>query len=264
MPHTASSVPHSAPASIQLRFSYRSPAHGLHGSNPGHGCGWVWLWKNNLPPSHEHKLPFSTRSFQVLSPLAKNLFHRAISESGVALTSALVKKDSKAAAQVGLTLVCPHTFRSALLELSGPFRRVQSGWHPQKIIEVRSGWTGGTRTHLTPTPSSTTEQTGAESWSTRASPRSVSDEGRAGLRLMTLVCQPRALSTEHGSQSVPGGVLGLMGVIVCCLARGLGSSKLIYTLWAWSGFSLGTFDQDGYLRILHGFIDSCNRSFGDS
>ena len=127
MPHTASSVPHSAPASIQLRFSYRSPAHGLHGSNPGHGCGWVWLWKNNLPPSHEHKLPFSTRSFQVLSPLAKNLFHRAISESGVALTSAMVKKDSKAAAKVGLTLVCPHTFRSALLELSGPFLRVQSG-----------------------------------------------------------------------------------------------------------------------------------------
>ncbi|XP_024606350.1 liver carboxylesterase 1-like, partial [Neophocaena asiaeorientalis asiaeorientalis] len=35
----------------------------------------------------------------VLSPLAKNLFHRAISESGVALTSVLVKKDMKAAAK---------------------------------------------------------------------------------------------------------------------------------------------------------------------
>ena len=36
---------------------------------------------------------------------------------------------------------------------------------------------------------------------------------------MTLVCQPRALSTAHGSQSVPAGVLGLMGVVVCCLAE---------------------------------------------
>ena len=92
----------------------------------------------------------------------------------------------------------------------------------------------------------------------------MSDEGRAGLRLMTLVCQPRALSTAHGSQSVPAGVLGLVGVVVCCLARRLRSRKLIYTLWAWSGFSLETFDQAGYLRILHGFTDSCNRSFGDN
>ncbi|XP_014644061.1 PREDICTED: liver carboxylesterase-like [Ceratotherium simum simum] len=38
-------------------------------------------------------------SILVLSPLAKNLFHRAISESGVALVTAVVKKDSKAAAQ---------------------------------------------------------------------------------------------------------------------------------------------------------------------
>ncbi|XP_007090239.2 liver carboxylesterase 1 isoform X1 [Panthera tigris] len=38
-------------------------------------------------------------SILVLSPLAKNLFHRAISESGVALTTALVKKDLKDAAQ---------------------------------------------------------------------------------------------------------------------------------------------------------------------
>ena len=169
-------MPHTASLSLTLLLPpsswgfYRSPAHGLHGNNPGHGCGWVWLWMNNLPPSCEHKLPFSTRSFQVLSPLAKNLFHRAISESGVALTSALVKKDSKAAAAVGLTRVCPHTFRSALLELSGPFLRVQSGWHPQKIVEGSSGWTWGTRTHVTPPPSSPTEQTGAESWSTGASP----------------------------------------------------------------------------------------------
>ncbi|XP_043455160.1 liver carboxylesterase 1 isoform X2 [Prionailurus bengalensis] len=38
-------------------------------------------------------------SVLVLSPLAKNLFHRAISESGVALSTALVKKDMKDAAQ---------------------------------------------------------------------------------------------------------------------------------------------------------------------
>ncbi|XP_047567388.1 liver carboxylesterase 1 [Lutra lutra] len=38
-------------------------------------------------------------SVLVLSPLAKNLFHRAISESGVALTAALVRKDMKETAQ---------------------------------------------------------------------------------------------------------------------------------------------------------------------
>ncbi|XP_070119050.1 liver carboxylesterase 1 [Equus caballus] len=38
-------------------------------------------------------------SVLVLSPLAKNLFHRAISESGVTYTAGLVQKDSKAAAQ---------------------------------------------------------------------------------------------------------------------------------------------------------------------
>ncbi|KAM5298036.1 liver carboxylesterase 1 [Glossophaga mutica] len=38
-------------------------------------------------------------SVLVLSPLAKNLFHRAISESGVALCCGLVKADSKAEAQ---------------------------------------------------------------------------------------------------------------------------------------------------------------------
>ncbi|KAM9756760.1 liver carboxylesterase-like isoform 4-T4 [Dama dama] len=38
-------------------------------------------------------------SVLVLSPLAKNLFHRAISESGVALLPGLVKKDSKAEAK---------------------------------------------------------------------------------------------------------------------------------------------------------------------
>lgn len=75
-------------------------------------------------PPCEHKLPFSPPSSQVLSPLAKNLFHRAISESGVALTSVLVKKDMKAAAKVSLTLDCPHTLCSALLELSGVFLAV--------------------------------------------------------------------------------------------------------------------------------------------
>ena len=59
-------------------------------------------------------LPMSINSLlntvlQVLSPLARNLFHRAISESGVALTSALVKRDSKVAAEVGLMLDCLHT-----------------------------------------------------------------------------------------------------------------------------------------------------------
>lgn len=77
-------------------------------------------------------LPMSINSLlntvlQVLSPLARNLFHRAISESGVALTSALVKKDMKAAAEVGLTPDCPHTICSAFLELSRAVLRMESG-----------------------------------------------------------------------------------------------------------------------------------------
>uniref|UniRef100_A0A673V477 Carboxylic ester hydrolase n=1 Tax=Suricata suricatta TaxID=37032 RepID=A0A673V477_SURSU len=43
-------------------------------------------------------------SVLVVSPLAKNLFHRAISESGVALLSILVKKDMKDAAQKFFTI----------------------------------------------------------------------------------------------------------------------------------------------------------------
>ena len=69
---------------------------------------WMGLALEDPTPC-EHKLPFLPLSSQVLSPLAKNLFHRAISESGVALISTLVKRDSKVAAEVGLTLDCPHT-----------------------------------------------------------------------------------------------------------------------------------------------------------
>nr|AAC70013.1 carboxylesterase [Sus scrofa] len=49
-------------------------------------------------------------SVLVLSPLAKNLFHRAISESGVALTAGLVRKDMKAAAkQIAVLAGCKTT-----------------------------------------------------------------------------------------------------------------------------------------------------------
>lgn len=44
---------------------------------------------------------------QVLSPLAKNLFHRAISESGVVLTTNLDKKNTQAVAQVGPDMSIP-------------------------------------------------------------------------------------------------------------------------------------------------------------
>nr|XP_045364065.1 liver carboxylesterase-like [Camelus bactrianus] len=63
-------------------------------------------------------------SVLVLSPLAKNLFHRAISESGVAFTAGLVQKDMKAAMKVDLTLDCPHSLCSALLEFWGAFLAV--------------------------------------------------------------------------------------------------------------------------------------------
>ncbi|XP_058383685.1 liver carboxylesterase-like [Diceros bicornis minor] len=54
-------------------------------------------------------------SVLVLSPLAKDLFHRAISESGVAFTFGLVQKDSKAAAQqIALFAGC-NTTTSAVL-----------------------------------------------------------------------------------------------------------------------------------------------------
>uniref|UniRef100_A0A452G5X3 Carboxylic ester hydrolase n=1 Tax=Capra hircus TaxID=9925 RepID=A0A452G5X3_CAPHI len=54
-------------------------------------------------------------SVLVLSPLAKNLFHRAISESGVALIPGLVKKDSKAEAKRIAAFAGCKTITSAVL-----------------------------------------------------------------------------------------------------------------------------------------------------
>ncbi|XP_035867746.1 liver carboxylesterase 1-like isoform X2 [Phyllostomus discolor] len=55
-------------------------------------------------------------SVLVLSPLAKGLFHRAISESGVALTCGLVRADSKAAAQqIAVFAGCKTTTSAAMV-----------------------------------------------------------------------------------------------------------------------------------------------------
>ncbi|XP_053458032.1 liver carboxylesterase 1-like isoform X2 [Nycticebus coucang] len=55
-------------------------------------------------------------SVLVLSPLAKNLFHRAISQSGVALMEALVKKDIKLLAQkVAVTAGCKTTTSAVMV-----------------------------------------------------------------------------------------------------------------------------------------------------
>ncbi|XP_049720703.1 liver carboxylesterase 1-like [Elephas maximus indicus] len=54
-------------------------------------------------------------SVLVLSPLAKNLFHRAISESGVALCVALVKNESRLAAEKVATLAGCKTTTSAVM-----------------------------------------------------------------------------------------------------------------------------------------------------
>ncbi|XP_059523986.1 liver carboxylesterase 1-like isoform X1 [Myotis daubentonii] len=54
-------------------------------------------------------------SVLVLSPLAKNLFHRAISQSGVSLTSGMVKKDIKATAQQIATFAGCKTTTSAVM-----------------------------------------------------------------------------------------------------------------------------------------------------
>lgn len=54
-------------------------------------------------------------SVLVLSPLAKNLFHRAISESGVALTAALITTDSKPIADLIATLSGCKTTTSAVM-----------------------------------------------------------------------------------------------------------------------------------------------------
>ncbi|XP_059524001.1 liver carboxylesterase 1-like [Myotis daubentonii] len=54
-------------------------------------------------------------SVLLLSPLAKNLFHRAISQSGVSLISALVKKDVKATAQQIATFAGCKTTTSAVM-----------------------------------------------------------------------------------------------------------------------------------------------------
>ncbi|KAM5262696.1 liver carboxylesterase 1-like [Ctenodactylus gundi] len=55
-------------------------------------------------------------SVLVLSPLAKDLFHRAISESGVALTPCLFRKDTRPGAkQVALTAGCESTTSAAMV-----------------------------------------------------------------------------------------------------------------------------------------------------
>uniref|UniRef100_A0A8C0WZI3 Carboxylic ester hydrolase n=1 Tax=Castor canadensis TaxID=51338 RepID=A0A8C0WZI3_CASCN len=55
-------------------------------------------------------------SVLVLSPLAKNLFHRAISESGVALTAPLIKKDVKPIAEkVAITAGCKTTTSAVMV-----------------------------------------------------------------------------------------------------------------------------------------------------
>uniref|UniRef100_I3NH64 Carboxylic ester hydrolase n=1 Tax=Ictidomys tridecemlineatus TaxID=43179 RepID=I3NH64_ICTTR len=55
-------------------------------------------------------------SVLVLSPLAKNLFHRAISESGVALTSLLVRKNAKPLAEkVAITAGCKTTTSAVMV-----------------------------------------------------------------------------------------------------------------------------------------------------
>ncbi|CAO2610493.1 Liver carboxylesterase 1, partial [Lemmus lemmus] len=58
----------------------------------------------------------SVSSCQVLSPLAKNLFHRAISESGVALTPGMVRKDVKPVAeQVAIAAGCKTTTSAVMV-----------------------------------------------------------------------------------------------------------------------------------------------------
>ncbi|XP_035297303.1 carboxylesterase 1E isoform X2 [Cricetulus griseus] len=55
-------------------------------------------------------------SVLVLSPLAKNLFHRAISESGVALTAGLVKKNTRPLAEkIAVTAGCKNTTSAAMV-----------------------------------------------------------------------------------------------------------------------------------------------------
>ncbi|XP_021577029.2 liver carboxylesterase 1 isoform X2 [Ictidomys tridecemlineatus] len=55
-------------------------------------------------------------SILVLSPLAKNLFHRAISESGVVLTAALVKKNIKPVAkQIAIAAGCKATTSAVMV-----------------------------------------------------------------------------------------------------------------------------------------------------
>ncbi|XP_040591229.1 carboxylesterase 1E isoform X2 [Mesocricetus auratus] len=55
-------------------------------------------------------------SVLVLSPLAKNLFHRAISESGVVLTAGLVKKNTRPLVEkIAVTTGCKNTTSSAMV-----------------------------------------------------------------------------------------------------------------------------------------------------
>ena len=119
MPHTSCSILHSVflAASSWGRFPWiiwvpgsawgagqarRGPVmstepQGLQGRGQGRAGMGVAL----ADPSCEHKLSSFPLPSQVLSPLAKDLFHRAISESGVALTAVVADDYMRAAVQVG-------------------------------------------------------------------------------------------------------------------------------------------------------------------
>ncbi|XP_026633091.1 carboxylesterase 1C-like isoform X1 [Microtus ochrogaster] len=94
-------------------------------------------------------------SVLVLSPLAKNLFHRAISESGVALTEGLVKKNTQSVTELIATVsgcktttsaVMVHCLRqkteNELLEIAlnlNPFDTDDNGDHGESLSTVVDG-----------------------------------------------------------------------------------------------------------------------------
>lgn len=119
----------------------------------------------------------------MLSPLAKNLFHRAISESSMAFPYGLVKADSKAEAQVGPGQPVPRGCASP-----GVPRGLRC-WGPAARPEKHR--TAEQTRKETPFPLTlplcTAEQTGPGSGSSL--PKSASDGAEPGLKFTTLDCQ---------------------------------------------------------------------------
>ena len=200
-------------------------------------------------PPHKQKLSFRPLSCQVLSPLAKNLFHRAISESGVALITALVKKDMKDAAQVGHT-GSPDTLCSTPLESSGDFAARAS-----RVTKLEGR--GDVAASLPVLPLSKLGRT-VEAACRDHEGSGQSWDSSTWLWTASMVLCPLSTLPKVCQGGLPGHTVG-SGLSPRLVSQGLSSGEPTSRMWAWSGSSLsaswlGWVPGEFIHSLVHSFI----------